>query len=242
MAAPNVSRWLRRIPLHDLVWLLLFGGLAATTERGDPWVVAMLAALALTQVLETKLAVLSSQRGRIYWNLLKLMLGVILIGYTGNHMYTESGIPIGGIESRYWMVLALPMISAATALGVGGTLVFSLLAAGSYLMFLLPPFFDWRELRLDASSVWSNGISRRQGAHQVAQKLITKDCPLHFMTGVGRPARSLNEKAGRRAGIMGCGHPSSGAPGIGRAGLARRHSLAAMLGSSRHIQPCAGPN
>ena len=153
MAAPNVSRWLRRIPLHDVVWVLLFGGLAATTERGDPWVIALLAALVLTQVLETKLAVLSSQGGRIYWNLLKLMLGVVLIGYTGNHMYTESGIAIGGIESRYWMVLALPMISAATALGVGGTVVFSLLAAGSYLMFLLPPFFNWRELRLDSDSV-----------------------------------------------------------------------------------------
>ncbi len=145
--------WLRPVKLQDLVWLLLFGALAATTERGDPWVIAMLAALAILQVLETKLAMLSSQRGRIYWNLLKLLLGVVLIGYTGNHMYTESGIPIGGIESRYWMVLAVPMISAATALDVGGTLVFSLLAAGSYLMFLLPPFFDWKQLKLDSTSV-----------------------------------------------------------------------------------------
>jgi two-component system, NtrC family, sensor histidine kinase HydH len=150
---PRALRWLRLLPLHDLVWLLLFGALATTTERGDPWVIAMLAGLAILQILETKLTVLYSERSRIYWNLLKLVLGVVLIGYTGNHMYTESGIPIGGIESRYWMVLALPMISAATALGVGGTLVFSLLAAGSYLMFLLPPFFDWKQLKLDSSSV-----------------------------------------------------------------------------------------
>jgi len=151
---PTAHRWLRLISLHDLVWVLLFGGLAATTERGDPWVIAMLVALAIAQVLETKLQVLSSQRARVWWNLLKLVLGVVLIGYTGNHMYTESGIgPIGGIESRYWMVLALPMISAATALGVGGTLVFSVLAAGSYLMFLLPPFFDYTRLKLDPSSV-----------------------------------------------------------------------------------------
>ncbi len=153
MPASSAFRWLRLIPLHDLVWLLLFGALAATTERGDPWVIAMLASLAIAQVLETKLAVLSSESGRIYWNLLKLVLGVVLIAYTGSHSYTESGIPIGGIESRYWMVLALPMISAATALGVGGTLVFSLLAAGSYLMFLLPPFFDWKRLQLDPAAL-----------------------------------------------------------------------------------------
>jgi len=152
-AASRPFRWLRLIPLHDLVWVLLFGALAATTERGDPWVIAMLASLALAQVLETKLSALASESARIYWNLLKLLLGVVLIGYTGNHMYTENGIPIGGIESRYWMVLALPMISAATALGVGGTLVFSLLAAGGYLMFLLPPFFDWKRLQLDTASV-----------------------------------------------------------------------------------------
>jgi two-component system, NtrC family, sensor histidine kinase HydH len=147
-----IPRFVRLIRLHDVVWLLLFGALAATTETGDPWEIAMLVALAIVQVLETKLAMLSSQRGRIYWNLLKLVLGVLLIGYTGNHTYVPVGgidVPVGGIGSRYWMVLLLPMISAATALGVGGTLVFSLLAAAAYLMFLLPPFFDWKGLKLD---------------------------------------------------------------------------------------------
>ena len=153
MPALEGFRRLRLIPIHDVLWLLLFGALAATIENHDWRVMVMLAALGGLQVLEPKLAVLSSQRGRIYWNLLKLLVGVILIGYTGNQMYTQSGIRIGGIESHYWMVLALPMISAATSLGVGGTLVFSLLAVGSYLMFLLPPFFDWKGLTLDADGV-----------------------------------------------------------------------------------------
>jgi two-component system, NtrC family, sensor histidine kinase HydH len=140
VSSPRPRPWLRLIPLHDLVWLLLFGALAFTTERGDPWEIGILVALAIVQVVEPKLAALSSQHGRIFWNLLKLVLGVLLIWYTG----TYEDPRLGGITSRYWLVLLLPMISAATALGVGGTLVFSLLGAASYLMFLLPPFFDWK--------------------------------------------------------------------------------------------------
>jgi two-component system, NtrC family, sensor histidine kinase HydH len=145
LSNPRFLRWLRIIRLHDVVWLLLFGALAATTEKGDPWEIGILVALAIVQVVEPKLAALSSQRRRIYWNLLKLLLGVLLIWYTG----TYEDLRLGGITSRYWLVLLLPMISAATALGVGGTLVFSLLAAASYLMFLLPPFFDWKHHELD---------------------------------------------------------------------------------------------
>jgi len=155
--ASSAFRWLRLIPLHDLVWLLLFGALAATTERGDPWEIGMLAALALVQVAETKLPALVSQEGRIFWNLLKLVLGVLLIWYTGSH----GALPGGAISSRYWVVLSLPMISAATLLGVGGSLVFSLLAAGSYLMFLLPPFFDRQRLELDPtgiSEIWLRAV------------------------------------------------------------------------------------
>jgi two-component system, NtrC family, sensor histidine kinase HydH len=138
--------WLRPIKLQDLVWLLLFGALAATTPTGDPWEITLLVALATVQVLEPKLAVLASQRGRIWWNILKLALGMLLIGYTG------------GIEhsSRYWFVPFLPMISAATTLGVGGTLVFTLGAAASYLFFLIPaPFgpFDWVKYKIDREGI-----------------------------------------------------------------------------------------
>ena len=54
------------------------------------------------------------------WIVLKLALGYVLIGYTH------------GIDSRYWPVLLLPVVTAATVLGFAGTLVFILLAAGAY--------------------------------------------------------------------------------------------------------------
>src|SRR5258708_4102528 len=62
-----------------------------------------------------------------------------------------------------------------------------------------------------AASVLSNGISRRQGAHQVAQKLITRDLPLHAEIGMDLPVRSCSEKSGRRSGTTGCGMAASGA-------------------------------
>ena len=75
-----------------------------------------LVALAMVQVLEPKIPALASTRGRMFWIVLKLVLGFVLIGYTG------------GIDSRYWLVLLLPVVSAATTFGVLGTLVFT--AAG----------------------------------------------------------------------------------------------------------------
>src|SRR6267154_300923 len=56
-----------------------------------------------------------------------------------------------------------------------------------------------------AARVLSSGISRRQGAHQVAQKLMTNDLPLHDSTEMGLPERSLSEKSGSFAGITGWG-------------------------------------
>jgi signal transduction histidine kinase len=122
-------RYFRLTRPQDFVWLLLFAVLAVTNAEGDVSEIALFAALAVAQVLEPKIPAHPSMRSRIFWIVMKLLLGYLLIGYTG------------GVESHFWLVLLLPVVSAATFLGVIGTLVFSLLAAGSYLSFLL--FIDW---------------------------------------------------------------------------------------------------
>ena len=118
---------MRLVRPQDLVWLLLFGALVVTlpAEYMDAFAVVPLVALAVAQVLEPKVPALGTARGRIFWIVLKIGLGYVLIGYTGS------------LTSNYWVVLLLPVVSAATALGVVGTLVFSLLAGGAYLSFLL---------------------------------------------------------------------------------------------------------
>jgi signal transduction histidine kinase len=116
-------RWLRLIRPQDLVWLLLFAVLAAHCRIGDLPEIGPLALLAVVQILEPKIPALASTRGRILWIVLKLVLGYVLIGYTG------------GIESEYWPVLLLPVVTAATVLGFAGTLAFILLAGGAYLSY-----------------------------------------------------------------------------------------------------------
>jgi two-component system, NtrC family, sensor histidine kinase HydH len=121
---PFWKRVTRLIRLQDFVWLLLFGALAPTSEILDIYVIVPLAALAIAQILEPKIPALARRRGRILWIVLKLVLGYLLIGYTR------------AIESTFWLVLLLPVVSAATALGMIGTLVFTFLAGGAYLSFL----------------------------------------------------------------------------------------------------------
>ena len=127
MPTDSHLRWLRLVRPQDFVWILLFFALAVTlpAEYRDAFSIAPLAALAMVQVLEPKIPTLGSTRGRIFWIVLKLALGYLLIGFTGS------------LDSRYWLVLLFPVVTAATLLGALETLVFTLLASGVYLSFFL---------------------------------------------------------------------------------------------------------
>jgi len=81
-------------------------------------VIALLAALGLVQVLEPRIGPLASV-------ILKLVLCYLLIGYSG------------GVTSSFYLILLMPVISGATAFGLAGTAVVTLVACGIYLSFLL---------------------------------------------------------------------------------------------------------
>ena len=115
----------RLVRLQDFIWIALFAALIAVCQSPDAPKVSMLVGLAVVQVLESKIPAISSTRSRIFWIGLKLALCYLLIGYSGD------------LQSSYWLLLALPVLSAATALGVGGTLIVSIIAASSYFSFYL---------------------------------------------------------------------------------------------------------
>ena len=127
-------KWIRLLRAQDAVWLLLFGCMAAFAQTRDASEIALLAGLAAAQIVEPKVAALGRPRGKAAWILLKLVLGYLLIGYTG------------GLGSSYYLVLLLPVFSAATALGILPTLLFTLAASGAYLSFLL--YVDWTRFSL----------------------------------------------------------------------------------------------
>jgi two-component system, NtrC family, sensor histidine kinase HydH len=114
------------VRLQDFVWLLFFGVLFATNEYRDLPVILPLVALTIVQIVEPRIPALSATRRHVVWIIiLKLAFGYMLIGFTN------------GILSNFWLVLLLPVVSAATALGIVGTLIFTFVAGGAYLSFLI---------------------------------------------------------------------------------------------------------
>jgi two-component system, NtrC family, sensor histidine kinase HydH len=138
--------WIPFLRGAEVVWLALFAALAASSPTRYPGEIPLLAALAIVQVIEARVGFFSTSYGSVAANLLKLLLGYLLIGYTG------------GINSSYYPVLVLPIISAAATLGVIGTVVFTLLACGSYLSFLLPFYIDWTQYFLPSDQIRELGL------------------------------------------------------------------------------------
>ncbi|MEQ1886089.1 MAG: ATP-binding protein [Bryobacteraceae bacterium] len=118
------TSWRRYVRPQDFVWLLLFTALAVVNPDRDTnpeqtaIVNLLLAALGVVQVLELRIGLRVSV-------VLKLILCFGLIGYSG------------GVTSSFYLILLLPVISGATAFGLLGTAITSLVACGIYLSFLL---------------------------------------------------------------------------------------------------------
>jgi two-component system, NtrC family, sensor histidine kinase HydH len=130
-------RWFLRF--EDFVWLTLFSALAIfNTEKNYPAII-ILSVLAVFQVLEPRVKVFSSPRGLVLASAVKLLLAWLLVGFTD---------PISGF---YYDILFVPVISAATTLGLGGTFAFILLACASYLSFLR--YVDWSRVPLTPEDI-----------------------------------------------------------------------------------------
>jgi two-component system, NtrC family, sensor histidine kinase HydH len=121
--------WRRYVGPHDLVWLALFASLAWLSRGRNPAEMLLLVSLGLFQLAEPRIAVLRSETGRVVAIAIKLALVYVLMGFTG------------GIESTYYLLLLLPVVSAATTLGPLATLLFTAAAWACYLSFLL--LIDW---------------------------------------------------------------------------------------------------
>jgi len=125
------SSWRRWVRPHDLMWVFLFGVLIANPLYGDEFELVPLIALGVVQIAEPKIPAMRTTRGRVAGILLKLALLWPLLAFNGT------------VGSRYWVLLLLPVVSAATMAGVGWTVVWMLLVAGFFLSFLLFPNVDW---------------------------------------------------------------------------------------------------
>jgi signal transduction histidine kinase len=130
------NEWFR---VQDAVWLALFAILAATGPKRDVEFILLLFALAVLQVLEERIAFFAPVRGSVLANLGKLALVCAIVNQTDR------------INSPYFWMLLVPVVSAAATLGEAGTVVFTVLACGAYLSFLL--LYDWERVTIPPEEV-----------------------------------------------------------------------------------------
>ncbi len=95
--------------------------------------------LGLLQILEAKIPFFATRRGVLTSIVLKFVLGYTLVGFTG------------AVNSNYYLVFLLPVVTASTSFGPAGATGFILLASGAYLSFLL--FIDWSRYTIEESDI-----------------------------------------------------------------------------------------
>src|SRR5947209_1156561 len=99
----------RFIRAQDIAWPLLFSAIAAVGPFHTPQVVCSLLALAALQVIEPRIPYFSKQPGITFMILVKLSICYFVMGWTDS------------INTSYYVILLLPVVSAATTLNLLGT-------------------------------------------------------------------------------------------------------------------------
>jgi len=119
------GRLWRFVRPQDIVWILLFAILEIYKPERATATTVVLFALAVLQVVEPKIPFFSSTPGSVVSFIVKLALWYVLMGWTD------------GISSNYYWLVLLPVMSAATSLGLAGLVVATLFACGAYLSLIL---------------------------------------------------------------------------------------------------------
>jgi nitrogen-specific signal transduction histidine kinase len=112
----------------DLIWLLFLGGLALLPPVDEIHKQLILLAIFVVQLLEGWLVEHVPKRGPAYSVLIKILLATLLLDHTGDF----------GINSSYYPIYFLPVVSAAIYFGTLGALAWTTVASLAYLSLLIP--------------------------------------------------------------------------------------------------------
>ncbi len=115
-----------KIAWMDLLWLAFLGGLAVLHPLTEIHKQMTLLAIGLFQILEQRLLRVAGPRGPAYSVIIKILLGTLLMEHTG------------GINSSYYLIYLLPVVTAAMFFGSWGTLAWTALTSLAYVSLLVP--------------------------------------------------------------------------------------------------------
>ena len=115
------------------IWLLFLAGLAVLPPQFEWHKQLILLAIGAVQLLETRLISCLPKRGVAYVILLKILLATLLIDHTGEV----------GINSSYYPIYYLPVVTAALYCGPLLTLGWTLVASAAYCSYLYPAMLEY---------------------------------------------------------------------------------------------------
>jgi len=124
----------------DILWLMFLAGLALLPPVQEPHKQIILLAFGVIQLGEGWIVARVPTRGPAYLVLLKIGLATLLVDHTGEL----------GINSSYYPIYYLPVVTAALYFGPLKTLLWTLLASAAYCSYLYPAL---QEYELDAGGV-----------------------------------------------------------------------------------------
>ncbi|MGZ4841849.1 MAG: ATP-binding protein [Candidatus Angelobacter sp.] len=121
MTERATPRWL------DVLWLIFLGGLALIPPVAEFHKQIILLIIGISQLLETQFVRLAGKPGPAMAVLIKIALATVLINHTGDP---------AAINSDYYPIYYLPVMTAAMYFGPVGTLLWTLAASAAYSSYL----------------------------------------------------------------------------------------------------------
>jgi nitrogen-specific signal transduction histidine kinase len=125
----------KRPPINwmDILWLLFLAGLAALPPVGEIHKQLTLLAIGVVQFSEGWLLARAPRRGAAYIVLLKIALATLLLDHTGEV----------GINSSYYPIFYVPVVTAAEYFSPWATLLWTALASAAYCSYLYPALQEY---------------------------------------------------------------------------------------------------
>jgi len=117
----------------DVLWLIFLAGLAVLPPVREYHKQLTLLAIGIVQVSEGWLVARFLRRGAVYVVLLKIALATLLIDHTGEP----------GINSSYYPIFYVPIVTAAEYFGPWATLLWTGLASAAYCSYLYPALQEY---------------------------------------------------------------------------------------------------
>ncbi|MBS1853074.1 MAG: DUF4118 domain-containing protein [Acidobacteria bacterium] len=118
----------------DIVWLLFLLGLAVLPPVHEYHKQLTLVAIGIVQLMERRMVAKWPTRGRNYAVLLKILLATMLINHTGDEL---------SINSSYYPIYYLPVVTAAMYYGPWATILWTALASACYSSYLYPALQEY---------------------------------------------------------------------------------------------------